>query len=514
MKGRAVSVFGLLASVTLALVLLCTLTAAAQVPGPGRGEQALQLAPHFQPGEVSVARDVPTYAADPETRSLQAFAPGVPGWVQVNVNGFGDPGNLADGLAEFDGWLYAGGRGPAGGKIWRFDGQEWTDVITDGLPAPYATYIGHLVVFKNQLYAGGRAWDEPSGTPLGGEIWRSGEGLNWTRVVSQSFGDAADSEVWRMAVFGDSLYASTFSWTTPPGLEIWHSTTGDTGDWTQVVSDGFDGDSENRGIYGFEPYNGYLYAGTYNKTTGGEVWRSPNGTDWAQVNTDGFGDAGNYRIGAFAAFDGNLYASTSHEIGSGTQVWRCQTCDGTDWTRVVDNGFGNPDTRMLSALVVFDGQLYLAGGNAISGLEVWRTANGTAWEQIGFGGFGDSNSYATLDALTAVYQNRLYIAVFNFVSGMEVWKKTVTADFTASPASGPPPLVVRFANNSGGDYVTSLWDFGDGTTSTGTDPSHTYDPGTFTVTLTVGDGVETSTFTRTNYISAMYRAYLPVVLRD
>ena len=80
---------------------------------------------------------------------------------------------------------------------------------------------------------------------------------------------------------------------------------------------------------------------------------------------------------------------------------------------------------------------------------------------------------------------------------------SLTADFSASPTSGAPPLAVTSSNLSSGDYDECLWDFGDGGSSTVCqDPSHTYSsPGTFTVSLTVeGPGV-TDTKTRTDYIT-------------
>jgi PKD repeat protein len=48
-----------------------------------------------------------------------------------------------------------------------------------------------------------------------------------------------------------------------------------------------------------------------------------------------------------------------------------------------------------------------------------------------------------------------------------------TAMFTPSATSGCPPLIVNLTNNSTG-YKTLLWNFGDNTTSTAVNPSHTY----------------------------------------
>ncbi|MBN1999693.1 PKD domain-containing protein, partial [candidate division KSB1 bacterium] len=61
-----------------------------------------------------------------------------------------------------------------------------------------------------------------------------------------------------------------------------------------------------------------------------------------------------------------------------------------------------------------------------------------------------------------------------------------TANFSASPTSGPAPLFVQFTNLSTGDITSYSWTFGDGGTSTSANPTHTYNSeGTYTVALTV-----------------------------
>jgi PKD repeat protein len=61
------------------------------------------------------------------------------------------------------------------------------------------------------------------------------------------------------------------------------------------------------------------------------------------------------------------------------------------------------------------------------------------------------------------------------------------ASFSASPTTGVAPLSVQFTDTSSGGQVTSRsWNFGDGQTSTLTNPTHLYTAGgAFTATLTV-----------------------------
>src|SRR5262249_4887119 len=65
----------------------------------------------------------------------------------------------------------------------------------------------------------------------------------------------------------------------------------------------------------------------------------------------------------------------------------------------------------------------------------------------------------------------------------------VSAKFTASPDSGcTVPLVVNFTNSSV-NATAYLWNFGDGTTSTAANPSHTYNNlGTYTVKMVANGG--------------------------
>ncbi len=82
--------------------------------------------------------------------------------------------------------------------------------------------------------------------------------------------------------------------------------------------------------------------------------------------------------------------------------------------------------------------------------------------------------------------------------------RPVDADFSASPVQGSAPLTVTFTNLSkpAASMTSYLWNFGDGYTSTITNPVHTYtQTGYFTVTLKAAAGSEEETITRTNLIT-------------
>ncbi|MFH1894234.1 MAG: S8 family serine peptidase [Candidatus Zixiibacteriota bacterium] len=78
---------------------------------------------------------------------------------------------------------------------------------------------------------------------------------------------------------------------------------------------------------------------------------------------------------------------------------------------------------------------------------------------------------------------------------------TPTAGFVGSPTSGDYPLLVNFTDQSSG-ATSWAWTFGDGGTSTASNPSHTYtSAGTFTVTQTVTNPCGNDQLVRTNYIT-------------
>ena len=91
----------------------------------------------------------------------------------------------------------------------------------------------------------------------------------------------------------------------------------------------------------------------------------------------------------------------------------------------------------------------------------------------------------------------------------------VTADFSAAPTSGSPPLTVTFNNLSSGDYDTCSWYFGDGIkSSTCQNPSHTYYlPGQYQVSLTISGPGGTDSKITNDYITVdAYKRFLPYLM--
>jgi PKD repeat protein len=84
---------------------------------------------------------------------------------------------------------------------------------------------------------------------------------------------------------------------------------------------------------------------------------------------------------------------------------------------------------------------------------------------------------------------------------------SLQADFAVSSVSGELPFTVDFTDQSFGDIVSWMWDFGNGVTSTAPSPSHTFkQAGDFLVSLTVTDGAgQSSQATTTIQVVANYQ---------
>ena len=93
------------------------------------------------------------------------------------------------------------------------------------------------------------------------------------------------------------------------------------------------------------------------------------------------------------------------------------------------------------------------------------------------------------------------------------------SDFSANPIIGPAPLTVNFTDQSTGSITFWEWNFGDGSTSTMQNPSHTYiDPGAYTVSLTVTGSGGSDTETKTDFIEVQNvtkaMPWIPLLLLD
>jgi sugar lactone lactonase YvrE len=355
------------------------------------------------------------YTSDRDDFRLQKFSPGVPGWKQANINGFGDRNAQLGALEVFNGQLYVGTTNWNDlNLIYRTsDGKTWEQVKALG----YRGLTLDMTVFNGRLYAS-TGWGEADNTSA--RIYRTSDGITWDEVVSNGFGNIENINFDSLAVYQNKIYVSVAtSDSSLDGVSIWRSDTGNAGTWTSVMSGG-NGDANNHWISALVDFNGYLYAGVGNKVTGTRIWRTSNGTAWTQVNTNGFGDPNNNETITLAVYNGSLYAGIINQATSG-QIWR--TSDGTTWNPVMTDGFGDPNKSDMLGLYVFENRLYAISNNGVTGTKVWSTTNGSQWSQVNINGWGDSNNGFSLrgNGITN-FNNNLFIGVMNFANGGEIWQ--------------------------------------------------------------------------------------------
>jgi len=175
------------------------------------------------PSGVAVDSAGAVYVADRINHRVQKFVPGVPHWLQRNINGFG---------------------------------ERWNETVSA------------LEVFQGQFYAGAASWSD------GASVWRPAMGSAGPRSTCRDFLCELVHVpiILDMIEFDGQLYAST-GWGEIPG-QIWRTSNGT--DWEQVAVDGF-GNTDNEAITAFGMFSGMLYVGTFNTTTGRKSGELPRG---------------------------------------------------------------------------------------------------------------------------------------------------------------------------------------------------------------------------------------------
>jgi parallel beta-helix repeat protein len=341
-------------------------------------------------------------------------------WTQVNTDGFGDADNYsAYRMITYNNRIYVGIFGN-NGPVWEYDGTNWTQVNTTGFGDVNNAGINSMAVFNSKLYVG-------TYNNNGTEVWEY-NGSSWTQVNADGFGDSGNYAADSMAVYNSYLYVAVAN---TAGVGIWR-TAGAGGppfsDWTQVNSDGF-GNSYNARAYNMVEHSGKLFVGTYNTSTGTEVWSTaafegPPFTDWNQVNTDGFGNSNNSLTRSMAVYGTKLYVGTDNGT-TGAEVWRTAgtgTPPFSDWTQVNSDGFGNSSNTAAKSMAEHNGNLFVGTDNSSTGGEVWEY-NGSSWAQANNDGFGDPNNFYANSM--AVLNNGLYVGTYNTSTGAEVRVKGV-----------------------------------------------------------------------------------------
>ncbi len=277
--------------------------------------------------------------------------------------------------------------------------------------------VAGMHVFQDRLYVG--TWNNDSGA----QLWRTREGVthpllleDWERVDENSFYGFA---VTSLITFEDDLYAGVFTQGFPvinPSCGVWRSADGVT--WSRVslvgFLDPFNSDATTMATHAGALYvgteNGYFYD-TLRVGTGTEIWRTEGGelsemkSSWVRVNSDGFGVAGpnvfNRNALMMISHGGYLYVGTENRY-TGAELWRY---DGSGWEQVLFSGAPMRNTLAVTyhSGVIYEEDLYICTTNPFTGGEVWRLHE-EEWSRVNERGFGER--HGTIVA-PIVYNDRL-----------------------------------------------------------------------------------------------------------
>jgi hypothetical protein len=161
---------------------------------------------------------------------------------------------------------------------------------------------------------------------------------------------------------------------------------------------------------------------------------------WTKVATGGFTDRNNSYAPVTIKYRGYFYLSTvanrSGSVFSGSQkqggdIWR--SADGITWEQIGEPGLGNPHNASFN-FVVFHDRLYALANNINDhGVEVWVSGDGVTFTRIEEGGFGDAtNNWAN----GLVFEDRLVLAVAGSKSGPSLWVSEDGTTFREAAAKG------------------------------------------------------------------------------
>lgn len=136
-----------------------------------------------------------------------------------------------------------------------------------------------------------------------------------------------------------------------------------------------------------------------------------NGTSWA----DSYLDAEQFHWNDFASDGSSMYAAGNAFQASGN-VFKF---NGTSWSKISLNGFGNQFNYNVTKLCVYNNELYAGTLNSKDGAEVWKySGSGTSWTKFNESGFGTTRNYSI--ASMTVIDNKLVVTTEGILGG-EVW---------------------------------------------------------------------------------------------
>jgi hypothetical protein len=342
-------------------------------------------------------------------------------WAKISgPNNVGGNNNFqVSAMVVSGGQLYLGTRGRDGGRIWRYNGTAWTQVVGQG---PSSSPTGPGFGTKENSAVTSLAVS-PSGEIIAGtyrskgcEVWRE-TSSGWVPMNVPGFGSKKGNiTVGALAYLGSVLYAMTENYQN--GCQVLKYLGPGPEDWKAVHVGGF-GDPHSDLVSAAVVFGApaRLYLNVRNYETGVRIIRT-DGKTWKAVSTPGFGQGDALPTGGgLVALGGLLYAGAGGEAGASIYATPGGAKIPHTWTLKNEPGFSKNNNYRAGPAVFFRGVLYV-GTSSNRGSEVWRLASG-AWKRVAVGGFGDAANIAVTSM--AADNAFLYAGTYNR-RGCAVWR--------------------------------------------------------------------------------------------
>jgi hypothetical protein len=290
-------------------------------------------------------------------------------------------------------WLGTG-NGSQGCIIYQSqDGSNWTPISDRGFGsgALLPTSAPNMVVFHDPndnidyLYAGAGA--HGAGEPA--EVWRipytSTNPNDWVKLVDFDTVPTAIPDTADLISYFEVWNGKIYFGTNAKG-QLWESSDGVNFTQNMGVEYGFSMQTPgNIVISAIEIFNDTMYLTTTN-FSGGQLWRSGDGIAFTSVTLDAFGEGvAVNELRKPVVAHGQLWVTGYTEVteSTGTPIWRSD--DGLNWVQSNTNGFNDTlNNGQNPSIVGFQNYMYFGGPNYTAGGQVWRTDVTTGINEVGF----------------------------------------------------------------------------------------------------------------------------------
>ncbi|MDD3887382.1 MAG: chitobiase/beta-hexosaminidase C-terminal domain-containing protein [Patescibacteria group bacterium] len=396
----------------------------------------------------------------------QALARTSSAWNKVGISGMESDGTQwsyggINALVVYKNELYAGGDfatvdGITVNHIAKWNGTNWSLVGTSGTEIGSTIY--GLAVYNDELYVGGDFITMDGITVNYIAKWN---GTNWSKVGISGM----NSIVTTLGAYNNELYAGGL-FTAADGISINRIAKWNGANWSAVGTSGMNQYPDVLAVYNNELYAGGHFTIVDDITV--NYIAKWNGSNWSKVGLSGM----NSRVYSLAVYQNELYAGGELATADGITVNGIAKWNGINWSQVGTSGLGTMANRKVNALAVYNNELYIGGhfynvdDTVARRIAKW---NGTSWSKVGIFGVN-----STVNAL-AVYNNELYTGGY-FYSADGITTKSIASWYidyiapitTASPAGGTytSDQIVTLSATDTDSTVTGTYYTTDGSTPT------------------------------------------------